>query len=150
MSLVARLIYARRGPFRRITKELLALYCVEVPREVEIGSGLTVKHRGFGTVLHPCTTIGDNVTIYHGVTVGRGDPWIPGPESPAERVIIEDGVTLCPGAKVIFSRGVLTIGRGTILGANAVLTRSTGPNEIWAGTPARKIRDRDDQYVVPE
>ena len=40
------------------------------------------------------------------------------------------------GAVVLVSRGTLTLGRGSIVGANAVLTRSTGPGEIWAGNPA--------------
>ncbi len=141
MSLISRLIYARRGPFRRITKELLALYGVEVPAAVQIGSGLRVLHRGFGTVIHPNTIIGDNVTLYHGVTIGRGDPWVGSADTEMIGIVIEDGVTICPGAKIICSRGTLTVGRGTVIGANAVLTGSTGAREIWAGSPARKIRD---------
>lgn len=139
MSLVTRLIYARRGPFRRLTRELLALYGVEVPAEVEIGPRLYVPHRGFGVVIHPRTTIGEHVTIYHGVTIGRGDPWVPQSDSLMERIVIEDEVKLCPGAKVICSRGTLVVRAGTVVGANAVLTQSTGPNEVWAGVPARRI-----------
>jgi serine O-acetyltransferase len=54
-------------------------------------------------------------------------------------VVIEDGAVLCSGARVVCKTGVLTVGRGTIVGANAVLTQSTGPNEIWAGVPARRV-----------
>ncbi len=101
-------------------------------------------HRGFGTVLHPYTTLGAGVTLYNGVTVGRADPWVPQEASAMRRVVVEDGAVLCAGAKVVCKTGVLTVGAGTVVGANAVLTRSTGPGEIWAGAPARKVGTRAD------
>ena len=140
MSLVASLIHRRRHPLlRRAVQEVLALYGVEVPAEVEIGPGLKVFHRGFGLVMHPWTTLGAEVVLYNGVTIGRADPWVPQEQSLMERVVIEDGAMLCSGAKVLCKQGVLTVGRGTVIGANAVLTRSTGPFEIWAGAPARRV-----------
>jgi len=142
MSLISRLVYLRRSPLRRVAKELLALYGVEVPNTVEVGPGLRVLHRGFGTVIHGSTHIGKDVTIYHGVTIGRADAWKPGAESRMERVVVGDGAVLCAGAKILGKEGVLTVGPGTVVGANAVLTQSTGPNEIWAGAPARKVGNR--------
>ncbi|MGW2426584.1 hypothetical protein ACWC0C_46840 [Streptomyces sp. NPDC001709] len=143
MSLVSALVYQRRHRvLGRLVQEVLALYGLEVPAAVEVGPGLRVFHRGFGTVLHPYTTIGANVTLYNGVTLGRADPWVPQEESAMERIVIEDGACLCTGAKVICKKGILTVGRGTIVGANAVLTCSTGSDEIWAGVPARKIGNR--------
>lgn len=144
MSLITRLVSLRRHPLLgRVAKEALALYGVEFPAPVEVGSGLKLLHRGFGTVIHPSTRIGNNVTIYHGVTIGRGDPWIAGDESPVGGIIIEDDVVLCAGAKIICNDGILTVKRGTIVGANAVLTRSTPePGGVWAGMPARRIKDR--------
>ncbi|WP_407709930.1 serine O-acetyltransferase [Arthrobacter nitrophenolicus] len=139
MSLISRLIYLRRSPLKRLVKEVLALYGVEVPSTVEVGPGLRVLHRGFGTVIHGSTRIGSRVTIYQGVTVGRGDVWVPGNESKMDRVIVEDGAVLCAGAKILGKAGTLTVGANTVVGANAVLTMSTGPNEIWAGVPARKV-----------
>ncbi|MFG2697386.1 serine O-acetyltransferase [Kitasatospora sp. NPDC048407] len=140
MSLVTSLIYRRRSRlFGRLVQEALALYGVEVPAAAEIGPGLLVYHRGFGTVLHPFTTLGANVTLYNGVTIGRADPWVPQEESAMRRVVLEDGVVVCAGAKIVCKSGVLTVGAGTVIGANAVLTRSTGPNEIWAGAPARRL-----------
>ncbi|KDN85001.1 serine O-acetyltransferase [Kitasatospora cheerisanensis] len=140
MSLVTSLIYRRRSRlFGRLVQEALALYGMEVPAAAEIGPGLTVFHRGFGTVLHPFTTLGANVTLYNGVTIGRADPWIPQEHSPMRRVVLEDGVVVCAGAKIICKSGTLTVAAGTIVGANAVLTRSTGPDEIWAGAPARRV-----------
>lgn len=141
--LIPRLIYARRKRLLgRVAKELLALYGMEVPSQVEVGPGLRVMHRGFGTVIHPATTIGRDVTLYHGVTVGRADPWIPGAQSGMKGIEIGDGVVLCPGAKVICREGILRVGERTIVGANAVLTQSTGPDEIWAGAPARLVGKR--------
>ena len=150
MSLVASLIQRRRHPLlRRVIQEVLALYGVEVPAAAEVGPGLIVFHRGFGTVLHPFTTLGAGVTLYNGVTIGRADPWVPQEESAMERIVIEDDVCLCAGAKVVCKEGVLTVGRGTIVGANAVLTCSTGPGEIWAGVPARRVGSRRPTAVVP-
>ncbi|MFE9422309.1 serine O-acetyltransferase [Kitasatospora sp. NPDC006697] len=140
MSLVTSLIYRRRHPvLGRLMRELLALYGMEVPPAAEIGPGLQVFHRGFGTVLHPFTTLGADVTLYNGVTIGRADPWVPQQRSAMERVVLEDGVVVCAGAKIVCKHGVLTVGAGTVVGANAVLTRSTGRNEIWAGVPARRV-----------
>jgi serine O-acetyltransferase len=112
---------------------------VEVPAAAEIGPGLVVFHRGFGLVLHPYTTLGADVVLYNNVTIGRADPWVPQELSRMERVVVEDGAVICTGARVVCKEGVLTVGRGTIVGANAVLTRSTGPDEIWAGVPARRV-----------
>ncbi|MFC1435927.1 serine O-acetyltransferase [Streptacidiphilus sp. N1-3] len=151
MSLVASLIQRRRHPLlRRAVQEALALYGVEVPAAVEIGTGLKVFHRGFGLVMHPWTTIGDDVTLYNGVTIGRADPWVPQQRSLMERIVVEDGAVLCSGAKVLCKQGVLTVGRGTVVGANAVLTRSTGPWEIWAGAPARQVGVRTPALPAPQ
>lgn len=137
MWIVSRLVYLRRHRvLAPIVKEVLALYGLEFPAAVTVGEGLRIMHRGFGTVIHPGTTIGSDVTIYHGVTVGKSDPW---GDAKVQRVYIGDGATLCPGAKVLCKEESLHIGAGSIIGANAVLTKSTGPNEIWAGVPARRI-----------
>jgi len=56
--------------------------------------------------------------------------------------VIEDDVILCPGAKVLCKEGVLRVGRGSVIGANAVLLQSTGENEIWAGMPAQCVGQR--------
>jgi serine O-acetyltransferase len=150
MSLVTALIRHRRHPlFGRLVQEALALYGMEVPAAAEIGPGLVVFHRGFGTVLHPYTTIGAGVTLYNGVTIGRADPWVPQEESAMRRVVLEDGVVVCAGAKIVCKAGVLTVGAGTIVGANAVLTRSTGPGEIWAGVPARRVGTRETAHGTP-
>lgn len=84
------------------------------------------------------------MTIFHGVTVGRANVWEPpNPELRWGSCEIEDDVVLCAGAVVLIHDGQRTrVGQGTVLGANAVLTESTGEWEIWAGSPARKVGDR--------
>lgn len=62
------------------------------------------------------------------------------PKSEFKRIILKSGCVLCAGAKIICNRGTLTVGRNTIIAANAVLTQSTGDKEIWAGIPAKLIK----------
>jgi serine O-acetyltransferase len=117
----------------------MLFYGLDIPAEVIIGPGLTLQHRAMGTVIHPQTRIGTNVTIYHQVTIGRADAHVERDVSPMQHIEIADGAILYPGAKVLGGAGITRIGAGTIVAANAVVTASTGDNEIWAGVPARKI-----------
>jgi len=66
-------------------------------------------------------------------------PHVIEPAVGVDRILL---AVLCAGAVVLFGDDGMTIGAGTVLAANAVLTCSTGPGEIWAGAPARKIADR--------
>ncbi|MFN2273278.1 MAG: serine O-acetyltransferase [Anaerolineales bacterium] len=139
----ARLVYARRRPLiGRLAYYLLKMLGVEIPASVEIGRDFQLVHGGFGVVIHPATRIGDRVKIYPGVTIGRGDIYRPMEESSFQAVVVEDDVILSPGAKVLCGSGVLTVGRGTVVGANAVLLESTGEQELWAGIPAKPVGSR--------
>ncbi|MFN2148935.1 MAG: serine O-acetyltransferase [Anaerolineales bacterium] len=139
----ARLVYARRRPLiGRLAYYLLKMLGVEIPASVEIGRDFQLVHGGFGVVIHPATRIGDRVKIYPGVTIGRGDIYRPMEESSFQAVVVEDDVILSPGAKVLCGSGVLTVGRGTVVGANAVLLESTGEQELWAGIPAKRVGSR--------
>lgn len=80
--------------------------------------------------------------IYQGVTIGRGNIWEENTD--LKGFVIHDNAVLCAGAKIICSKGILIVGRGTVIAANALLTSSTGDYEIWAGVPARKIGVRTD------
>ncbi|WP_194385202.1 serine O-acetyltransferase [Microbacterium luteum] len=139
MNLTERLVARRRS---RIARELLLLYGIEFPAEVEVGEQFRMVHRGLGTVIHPRTRIGDRVRIFHQVTIGRGDGHLPAADSKMEYIEIGDDAVLFPGAKVLGGDGVTRIGQGTIVAANAVITKSTGDWEVWGGVPARKIADR--------
>jgi serine O-acetyltransferase len=134
----------------RIAREASLLIAgLDVPSEVVIGPGLILQHRGSGTVIHPETTIGGRVTIYHQVTIGRRDAHVPREDSPMVRIEIGDESILYPGCRVLGGPGVTKIGRGTIVAANAVITQSTGDWEIWGGAPARRIGARPRNAARP-
>ena len=144
MSFYEKLAYARTNPvFGKLAYLLLKLLGVEIPRSVRLGKGLLLHHGGMGIVIHPASELGQNVSIYPGVTLGRADVFRPASASKFRRIIIGDDVILGSGAKVLGDDGELRVGKGTVLGANAVLLESTGENEIWAGVPARKVGMRD-------
>lgn len=121
----------------------LKLLGVEIPRSVHIGPGFDLVHGGVGVVLHPRSVIGANVKIYPGVTLGRADVHLPATQSKFEAIHIGDSAILAPGSKVLCKDGVLRVGRGTVVGANAVLLQSTGEGETWAGVPAKKVGLRE-------
>ncbi len=147
MDFYTRLVYLRKSTvFGKLAYLVLKLLGVEIPRSVAIGSGFQLEHGGFGVVIHSKTVMGNQVKIYPGVTVGRADIYRPIEKSRFEGVVIEDQAILCPGARVLAKDGILRVGRGTVVGANAVLLESTGDWEIWAGVPARRagLREQDD------
>jgi serine O-acetyltransferase len=143
-DLATSLVYARNTPIiGRLAYYTLKLLGVEIPLSVRVGRGLELAHGGFGVVIHPKTAIGERVKIYPGVGLGRADVHLPAAQSAFEGILVEDDVILSSGAKVLCKQGVLRIGRGTVVGANAVLLQSTGEYEIWAGLPARCIGKRE-------
>lgn len=142
-DLYTRLVYARTWPvLGRLAYYALKLLGAEIPRSVPVGPGFELAHGGFGVVVHSKSVIGARVKIYPGVTLGRADIYRPAQQSRFEGIVIEEGVILCPGAKVLCKEGVLRVGRGTVVAANAVLLESTGENEIWAGLPAVRVGSR--------
>jgi len=146
MDIYTSLVYARYRPILgRLAYYALKLLGVEIPRSVKVGKGFELAHGGFGVVVHSRTTIGERVKIYPGVGLGRSDIYRPIQQSRFEGVVIEDDVILSPGAKVLCKEGVLRVGRGTVVGANAVLLQSTGEWEIWAGMPAKLVGYRDQE-----
>lgn len=125
-------------------------YGLDVHPEVKIGKNVRFLHDGLGTVIHKTSIIDDNVMIMQNVTLGRSDIWVDYDKAKMKGIHVKKGAVICTGAKVLCKNGVLTVGENTIIAANAVLTKSTGDNEVWAGVPARKIKDRDDIQVATE
>jgi serine O-acetyltransferase len=143
-DLYTALVYARHWPgLGRLAYYTLKLLGAEIPRAVNIGRDFELAHGGFGVVIHSRSTIGDRVKIYPGVTLGRADIYRPAAQSKFEGISIEADAVLCPGAKILCKEGVLKVGRGSVVGANAVLLQSTGEWEIWAGAPARCVGKRE-------
>lgn len=137
------LVYARRWPMvGRLAYYILKLLGAEIPLSVKIGQDFELEHGGFGVVIHSYSEIGSRVKVYPGVTLGRADIYRPIEQSLFRGIRVEDDVILGPGSKVLCKEGVLRVGRGSVIGANAVLLESTGENEIWAGVPARRVGSR--------
>ncbi len=101
---------------------------IEIHPAATIGEGFFIDH-GMGVVIGETAIIGNNVTLYHGVTLG-GNTWEKGKRHPT----IEDEVVVGAGAKII---GPITIGKGCRVGANSVVLKSTPPNSIVIGVPGQ-------------
>ena len=130
---------------RSLAYKALKLLGVEIPPGVSIGKGFRLPHGAVGLVIAGATVIGDNVKIFQGVTLGFADEYLRQDQLPADiadigRIVVEDDVVVGAGAKVLIKCGqTLVIGRGAVIGANAVLLKSVPPGEVWAGVPARKV-----------
>ncbi|WP_295107983.1 hypothetical protein [uncultured Kocuria sp.] len=94
-------------------------------------------HYGMGTVVDAEVTLGDRLRIDQNVIIGRQDAHLPREQSPFGRLHFGDDAVLFPGCVVLGRAN--RIGAGSTVGDNSVLTGDTGENEIWAGSPARKV-----------
>ena len=96
--------------------------------------------------MHQYTIIGCDVTPCQGVTLGRGDQYLDRAEVPDDadlggQIIVGDRVVVGANAVVLFKVGqTLTLGDDSIIGANSTVLESVPAGEIWAGSPARRIR----------
>jgi serine O-acetyltransferase len=104
---------------------------VDIHPAAKIGYRFFIDH-GACVVIGETAEVGNDVTLYHGVTLG-GTSWSPGKRHPS----LEDGVVVGAGAKIL---GPITIGRGTRVGANSVVIESTPPEVTVVGIPARVVR----------
>lgn len=103
---------------------------IEIHPGAKIGSGFFIDH-GMGVVIGETAEIGNNVTIYHGVTLG-GVSLEKGKRHPT----IEDGVVIGAGAKIL---GAITIGQNSRIGANAVVVKSVPANSVVVGVPGQVV-----------
>lgn len=103
---------------------------IEIHPGATIGRRLFIDH-GMGVVIGETAEIGDDVTLYQGVTLG-GTTVSRGKRHPT----LENGVIVGAGAKIL---GGFTVGAGARVGANAVVLHAVAPGEAVAGIPARPI-----------
>jgi len=103
---------------------------------IEIHPGATIGRRffidhGMGVVIGETAIVGDDVTLYHGVTLG-GTSWTKGRRHPT----LENGVVIGAGAQVL---GPITVGAGAKVGSNAVVVKNVPAGTTAVGNPARII-----------
>ncbi len=111
---------------------------IEIHPGATIGRGLFVDH-GMGVVIGETAEIGNNVTLYHDVTLGGVAPSV---ESDKQRntkrhPTLQDDVIVGSGAQIL---GPITVGRCARVGANAVVTKDVPPETTVVGIPARPVR----------
>jgi serine O-acetyltransferase len=136
-----RLARSLHKPWGSVAFKLLTLLGVEIPRSVKIGRAIELPHGAFGLVVHQSTIIGDRVKLFQGVTIGRADQYLRDVPK-GGHAVIEDDVVLGAGSKILFRGGEkLVIGAGSVIGANAVVTTDVPAGQVWAGVPARYVRD---------
>jgi len=121
----------RRGwhfPARALSQLTRWLTGVEIHPGATIGRRFFIDH-GMGVVIGETAEVGDDVMIYHGVTLG-GRTRDAGKRHPT----LGDGVAVGAGAKIL---GPVTIGAGSVVGANAVVTRDAPEDSVLVGVPAK-------------
>jgi serine O-acetyltransferase len=108
-----------------------AMTGIEIHPAAAIGEGFFIDH-GAGVVIGETAEIGDNVTLYQGVTLG-GTGFAVGKRHPT----VQDNVTIGSGAKLL---GPITIGHGAKVGANSVVITDVPPNSTVVGNPGHPVR----------
>jgi len=133
---IANAIY-KRG-FKRFARFIMAINQFVTNMDIHpgatIGENVFIDH-GIGVVIGETTIIGNNVTIYQGVTLG-GVSLNPGKRHPT----IEDDVTIGAGAKIL---GNITIGKGSKIGANSVVVKDVPAYSTVVGIPGKVIKRKD-------
>jgi len=109
---------------------------MDLPWNVSVDVGLALTH-GWGIVVSPGARIGRNVTLFHGVTLGRRDRIDAAGERVVGYPVIEDDVWIGPHAVIV---GAVTVGRGSRVAAGAFVTKSVPPNSVVVGNPGRVVR----------
>ena len=130
---VAHVMHEAGVPFVPRTLALVtrAVTGIEIHPAAQVGEGLFIDH-GNGVVIGETAEIGENVTLYQGVTLG-GTGFATGKRHPT----VQDNVTIGSGAKLL---GPITIGHGAKIGANSVVIHDVPPNSTVVGNPGHPVR----------
>ncbi len=113
---------------------------IEIHPAAKIGKRFFIDH-GVGVVIGETAEIGNDVTLYHGVTLG-GVSWNNGKRHPT----LEDGVIVGAGAKVL---GPFTVGKNAKIGSNAVVVKAVPAGATMVGSAARMISEHHDEKGNP-
>ena len=117
---------------------------IEIHPKAKIGKNLFIDH-GMGVVIGETSDIGNNVTLYHSVTLGGISPSI---NSDDQRNVkrhptLMDDVVVGSGAQVL---GPIVVGKNAKIGANAVVTKNVPENAVMVGIPAKNIGTATDEF----
>ncbi len=130
---LAHRLYEKKHYFlaRYISQRAVRKTGIEIHPGAKIGKGLFIDH-GHGVIIGETTIIGDNVTLYQGVTLGGT-----GKEHGKRHPTVEDNVMISAGAKVL---GSFTIGANSKIGAGSVVLAPVPPNSTVVGVPGRVVK----------
>jgi serine O-acetyltransferase len=130
---VAHALHDARVPLvpRVIAYTARALTGVEIHPAANVGDGLFIDH-GMGVVIGETADVGNDVTLYQGVTLG-GTGFATGKRHPT----VQDNVTIGSGAKLL---GPIEVGHGAKVGANSVVITDVPPNSTVVGNPGHVVR----------
>nr|AYM55761.1 hypothetical protein [uncultured bacterium] len=112
---------------------------IEIHPGAQIGRRVFIDH-GMGVVIGETAEVGDDVTLYHGVTLG-GTSWGKGKRHPK----LGKGVVIGTGAKVL---GPITVGDGAKIGSNAVVVKDVPANATVVGVPGRVLEEVSPEHAA--
>jgi serine O-acetyltransferase len=112
---------------------------IEIHPGATLGKRLFIDH-GMGVVIGETAQIGDDVTLYHGVTLG-GTSWNKGKRHPT----LGNGVVVGAGAKIL---GPIVVGNGAKIGSNAVVVKNVPPGATVVGIPGRVVEEQTEAQVA--
>lgn len=130
---IAHKLYKNKHYFlaRWISQKAARKTGIEIHPGATIGKGLFIDH-GSGVIIGETAIIGDNVTLYQGVTLGGT-----GKETGKRHPTLEDNVMVSAGAKIL---GSFTIGENSKIGAGSVVLKPVPPNCTVVGVPGRIVK----------
>jgi len=136
---IAHKLYRKKHYFlaRWISQRAVRKTGIEIHPGAKIGKGLFIDH-GSGVIIGETAELGDNVTLYQGVTLGGT-----GKEQGKRHPTLKDNVMVSAGAKVL---GSFTIGENSKIGAGSVVLKEVPPNCTVVGVPGRIVK-RDDVKI---
>ena len=139
---LAHKLYLKKHYFlaRYISQRAVRKTGIEIHPGAQIGKGFFIDH-GNGVIIGETTIVGDNVTLYQGVTLGGN-----GKEQGKRHPTIGDNVMISAGAKVL---GSFTVGAGSKIGAGSVVLQEVPPGSTVVGVPGRVVR-RNSQKLPQE
>lgn len=136
---VSRVLYLMKAPILpRFLSQLARFFTgIEIHPGARIGKGLFIDH-GMGVVIGETSIIGDNVTLFQGVTLGGT-----GKEKGKRHPTLGNNVVVGTGAKVL---GNITIGDNVAIGANAVVIKDVPSNSTVVGVPGRVVKQEGKEF----